>query len=108
MGKLTKFFKNDQALKDEMTTRFYRMGRRKFVLTQGTAPGAITCVLLLAVEYSQHGRYLLEGWWLVGYWAFGLIVGLVLLCGPMTLVALYRWRKIERRVQQLGGPLQWG
>lgn len=100
MRKLREFFKNDQALEDEMAIRLYRIGSRKFIFT-AMVPGAITPVLFLAIEYFRHGRYVLEGWQIMGFWAFGLIVGLALFCGPMMLFALYRWRKIERRVNRL-------
>jgi hypothetical protein len=104
MKKIAEFREKYKAVRGMIDDRYYRTGRGKYLITQGVAPGAITGVLLLAVEYFRRGRYLLQGWWLVGYWALGLIVSLVLLCGGGTLAALYRWRKIERRASRLIRP----
>ncbi|HEX5235854.1 MAG TPA: hypothetical protein VFW25_11050 [Silvibacterium sp.] len=106
MKSLSVFLKRYRSGRDQTDAVFHRMGRPKFILTQGVAPYAITCVLLLTINYLRHGRYIVHGWWIAGFWAYGLIIGLALLCGGGTLAALYRWRQIERRIQQRNAPSQ--
>ena len=99
MGRLAEFLRNYRSKRDLLAIVYYRMGRRKFLLTRGVLVGALLFAIVEAMDHFRHEREL-KGCWLVGY----LILGLAIWCGAITWFASSRWRNIEQRAQQPDRP----
>ena len=98
--KISEFFWPTRSKRDQIVIVYYRMGRRRLLLTQGLMWGVGCFIFVEAIDYFQHGRIALGG--LKGWWeAFFVILGLTIWCGGGLIFALVRWRKIERRALQL-------